>query len=337
MLNIFKFSLKQILLIALMSIFTFTMANAYAYPDSEEANIISMTPASFLMGENLAWIIEFDKKTTLDVHDFNLIQDGEKVDFEPLYNSYASWNLVNYSPEGIEYVDGKFYVLDKDQVIVYKSTGVKSKYGAFMLDEDNTAARGLAYHEGKFYITDTIDGKVYVYDMDGTRSSMNDFDTEISPRGITVVDDKFYVISYGSNQAHAYDLDGIRADGDIVFDFKPTGITYMDDKFYVAKYDNNIYVYDMDGNIDISNIKIDSDNKNSYVLTHAEGKIFILDGGDYSVYEYERQEATVTAKTFIVEALVNEQGVYGIDIKPYKDVKEYDYHRNMDEKLICKY
>ena len=167
-----------------------------------------------------------------------------------------------WSPHGMTYVNGAFYVAEwwDEHVYAYDESGAKVPGRDFDLAEndddtadDNSSPEGIMHVGGTFYVVDFWDEKVYAYRASGSRVRHSEFQLapgNVFPRGITHVGDTFYVVDSLDQQVYAYDASGNLVPGK-GFELAPLntsarGIAYAQGRFYVVDGGGRVYAYEAD-------------------------------------------------------------------------------------------
>ena len=203
----------------------------------------------------------------------------------------------NGSPDGIAYADGRFYVVDgaDRMVYAYGGDGQRAAAGDFELDADNAAPGGVVFTQGRLHVVDLWDDKVYVYRSGGERVSTRDFDLDFqngNPTGIVDDGTGLFVLDWRDGRVYAYGSNGER---DTASDFgldaanaNADGLAYVGDRFYVGDVgDDRIYAYWFNGRrAPESDIELHADNGLLRGLAYANGMLYAVDETDEEVYAY---------------------------------------------------
>ena len=200
----------------------------------------------------------------------------------------------NRSPEGIAFVNDRFYVVDwrGKKVYAYQTSWQRDLASDFDLDSASGLARGITFANGRFYVADFSNDKVYAYQSSGQRDSASDFDMAGTgwPGGITFANDRFYVVDNFDDKVYAYQSSGQR-DSASDFDLDSAngdaeGIAFANETFYVVDdRDDWIYAYDASGQrASASDLYLDPDNEDATGITFANGRVYLVDDRDRKVY-----------------------------------------------------
>ncbi len=205
---------------------------------------------------------------------------------------YFFLDPVNDNPNGITYVDDRFYVTDwrADKAYAYTALGARAYDYDFDL-VDTSIAAAITYANDRFYVLDELWKKVYAYTASGERAAAYDFDLDAdnaNSRGLTYANDRFYVADYIDDKVYAYTASGERA---AAFDFSLTtfpsgGIQYARDRFYVVdESDDKVYAYITTGStsgaarVSAYDFDLNNDNREAEDITYANGRFYVVDSG----------------------------------------------------------
>ena len=208
----------------------------------------------------------------------------------------ADFDLVNANqhPEGITYVNNRFYVSDRggDRVYAYTISGQRDESADFdLVKGELDTPVGITYANNRLYVVYRVSdlagiGKVHAYTISGQRDESADFDledTSESPGGIVYANNRFYVVDTHDNKVYVYTNSGQR-DASAEFDLDTAnknsqGITYANNRFYVigsVDWNYKVFVYTSSGQRDPS-LEFDlAGFDNPVGITYANNRFYVV-------------------------------------------------------------
>ena len=258
--------------------------------------------------------------TRQSTRDFNLDSDnsspqGITIDGTYLYVIDSDDHVYIYGipprPEGTLTLPTANFTVEVDLIRPELDTANFVLIEEFDLNNNNGHPRGLTTDGNYFYVSDSNDGKIYVYSLDGTYRSARDFDLDNSnplPVGTTTDRTYIYVVNFGIRKVFVYNLDGTRQSSrDFNLDGEnglPDGITTDGTYLYVIdSSDDKVYVYSLDGTRQSSrDFNLDSDNGDPTGITTDGTYLYVVDAVDDKVYVHSLDGTRQSSRDFNLDS-----------------------------------
>ena len=183
-------------------------------------------------------------------------------------------------PQGITVVGDRVFVVDFDHESVYLylssgevvvGAGQSTKRGvvgdAFYLSDNNASASGIAFGHGKAWVIDVVAAKAFAYPESGRQTSSDDLNLGLTyPHAATFVDDDLLVI-----------------DGNGVFGYRHAPNTTVEVVVERGRRTDHTVDFLRDPSSDFS---LDVENADPVGMAFGDGRIYVVDSADRSVYAY---------------------------------------------------
>ncbi len=227
------------------------------------------------------------------------------------FGLYAT--VPNTRPRGIAYANQRFYVLNvagasfarsNQRAIAYTISGERDPSGDFDLGISEYAyPEGIVHANGWFFVIleDSLKPYALAYTSSGEREPTADFGLfgpvgwerrSWESTGVTFANDRFYVVVDGaiatnSDWVVAYTASGKRESAE---DFElgsiryATGLAFAEGRlFIVDDAGHRVFAYTVTGFRDtMAEFRLENGNDNPQGIVHANGRLYVVDGGSYS-------------------------------------------------------
>ena len=220
----------------------------------------------------------------------------------------------NSAPEGIEYANDQFWVVDRDadRVYAYTPAGQRNETAEFDLHADNSFPYGIAYANGRFHVVDWLGDRVYAYTAVGQRDATVDFDLNVDantrPVGIAYADNRLHVVDRGEGKVYSYSAAG-QQDAAARFELhaensQPWGFVYGNGRFHVLdQLDDKVYAYLTSGERDsAADFDLHPNNSEPWGIAYANGPFYVADVDAAKVYAYSASGQRDAAAEFDLHA-----------------------------------
>ncbi len=189
------------------------------------------------------------------------------------------------------------YVLDHDDMTVYKYEADGTLAGSSSLDAQNSDAMGITTNNSHFWTTDILDEQMFKYTSGFSLMSTSTLESSNQqPAGLTADGSNIWTVDGAVPEVFKYDMEGsyVSKFSLTAQNRDSTGIATDGTNIWVVDaVDAKVYKYDMSGTF-VSDFSLSAANADPAGITTDGTNIWVVDAVDAKAYEYDMSGAFVS-------------------------------------------